>query len=85
MSRISANDPPDPAKLFQRMVIDGTRFQAQKFLSALKDYDGLKEALRQGEELTPGFLPLLSDTFSAFFQNKAKIKPDPPQDLKENE
>lgn len=85
MSDTSAYDPPDPAKLFGRMTIDGSRFQAQKFLSALKDYDGLAEALRQGEELTPGYLPLLSDSFSAFFQNRAKIKGNPPEDLKVNQ
>lgn len=75
---------PDPARLFQRMVVDGTRFQAQKFLSALGDYEGLTEALKQGEEIAPSYLPLLSDTFSAFFQNRAKIKTNPPENLEQH-
>jgi len=73
-----------PAKLFGRMVIDGSRFQAHKFLSALREYEGLKEALKQGEEIAPSYLPLLSDTFSAFFQNKARIKTNPPEDLEQH-
>ncbi len=75
---------PDPAKLFQRMVIDGSRFQAQKFLSAVNEYDGLGEATEEGEKITSAYLPLLSDTFSAFFQNKAKIKTNPPEDLEQH-
>lgn len=74
-------EPRDPARLFDRMTIDGTRFQARKFLSALEDYEGLKEALKRGEEIAPSYLPLLSDAFSAFFQNKAKTKTNPPEDL----
>jgi len=66
------------------MVIDGSRFQAHKFLSALREYEGLKEALKQGEEIAPSYLPLLSDTFSAFFQNKARIKTNPPEDLEQH-
>ncbi len=84
MPRIHAYEPPDPAKLFQRMTIDGTRFQAQKFLSAVNEYDGLREATQEGEKITPTYLPLLSDTFSAFFQNRAKIKTNPPEDLEQH-
>jgi len=84
MPRIHAYEPPDPAKLFQRMTIDGTRFQAQKFLSAVNEYDGLREATQEGEKITPTYLPLLSDTFSAFFQNRAKIKTNPPKDLEQH-
>ncbi|MBI3001500.1 MAG: hypothetical protein HYY46_24050, partial [Deltaproteobacteria bacterium] len=84
MQAISTYESPDPAKLFQRMCIEGTRFQALKFLSAMEDYEGLKEALKQGEEIAPSYLPLLSDTFSAFFQNKAKIKTKPPEKLEQN-
>lgn len=75
---------PDPTRLFQRMVVDGTRFQAHKFLSAVNEYDGLREATEEGEKITPAYLPLLSDTFSAFFQNKARIKTNPPEDLEQN-
>jgi uncharacterized protein with von Willebrand factor type A (vWA) domain len=66
------------------MVIDGTRFQAQKFLSAVNEYDGLREATEEGEKISPAYLPLLSDTFSAFFQNKARIKTNPPAELEQN-
>ena len=66
------------------MCIDGTRFQAQKFLSAVENYEGLSEALNQGEELTSNYLPLLSDVFSAFFQNKARLKQNPPRETEEN-
>ena len=75
---------PDAKTLFQRMCIDGTRFQAQKFLSAVENYEGLSEALNQGEELTSNYLPLLSDVFSAFFQNKARLKQNPPRETEEN-
>ena len=40
-----SNDLPDAKTLFERMCIDGTRFQAQKFLSAVESYEGLSEAL----------------------------------------
>jgi uncharacterized protein with von Willebrand factor type A (vWA) domain len=75
---------PDARTLFQRMCIDGTRFQAQKFLSAVENYEGLSEAINQGEEITLSYLPLLSDVFSAFFQNKARLKQNPPQETEEN-
>jgi hypothetical protein len=60
---------PDAKTLFQRMCIDGTRFQTHKFMSAMESYDGLREAANQGSEITSHYLPLLSDVFSAFFQN----------------
>jgi uncharacterized protein with von Willebrand factor type A (vWA) domain len=75
---------PDPKTLFARMCIDGTRFQAQKFLSAVENYEGLGEAINQGEEITPNYLPLLSDVFSSFFQNKARLKQNPPRETEEN-
>ena len=75
---------PDAKTLFERMCIDGTRFQAQKFLSAVENYEGLSEALNQGDELTSNYLPLLSDIFSAFFQNKARLKQNPPRETEEN-
>ena len=79
-----SNDLPDAKTLFERMCIDGTRFQAQKFLSAVESYEGLSEALNQGEEITPNYLPLLSDVFSSFFQNKARLKQNPPHETEEN-
>ena len=75
---------PDAKTLFARMCIDGTRFQAQKFLSAVENYEGLGEATTQGEEITPNYLPLLSDVFSSFFQNKARLKQNPPRETEEN-
>ena len=75
---------PDAKTLFARMCIDGTRFQAQKFVSAVEDYEGLGEAINQGEEITPNYLPLLSDVFSSFFQNKARLKQNPPRETAEN-
>jgi uncharacterized protein with von Willebrand factor type A (vWA) domain len=78
------NSLPDAKTLFSRMCIDGTRFQAQKFLSAVENYEGLSEALNQGEESTSNYLPLLSDVFSAFFQNKARLKQNPPRETEEN-
>ena len=75
---------PDAKTLFERMCIDGTRFQAHKFLSAVENYEGLSEALQQGEEITPNYLPLLSDVFSAFFQSKARLKQNPPRETEEN-
>jgi hypothetical protein len=75
---------PDAKGLFNRMCIDGTRFQAQKFLSAVANYEGLSEALNQGDELISNYLPLLSDIFSAFFQNKARLKQNPPRETEEN-
>jgi uncharacterized protein with von Willebrand factor type A (vWA) domain len=75
---------PDAKTLFNRMCIDGTRFQAQKFLSAVENYEGLTEAVNQGEEITPNYLPLLSDVFSSFFQNKARLKQNHPRETEEN-
>ena len=75
---------PDAKTLFERMCIDGTRFQAHKFLSAMENYEGLSEALEQGEEITPNYLSLLSDVFSAFFQSKARLKQNPPRETEEN-
>jgi uncharacterized protein with von Willebrand factor type A (vWA) domain len=75
---------PDAKTLFARMCIDGTRFQAQKFVSAVENYEGLGEAINQGEEITPNYLPLLSDVFSSFFQNKARLKQNPPRETEEN-
>jgi uncharacterized protein with von Willebrand factor type A (vWA) domain len=79
-----SKDLPDAKTLFGQMCIDGTRFQAHKFISAVERYEGLKEALQQGEEITSNYLPLLSDVFSAFFQNKARLKQNPPQETEEN-
>jgi uncharacterized protein with von Willebrand factor type A (vWA) domain len=75
---------PEARTLFARMCIDGTRFQAQKFLSAVENYEGLGEAVNQGEEITPNYLPLLSDVFSSFFQNNARLKQNPPRETEEN-
>lgn len=75
---------PDAKTLFARMCIDGTRFQAQKFAFAVENYEGLGEAINQGEEITPNYLPLLSDVFSSFFQNKARLKQNPPRETEEN-
>ena len=75
---------PDAKTLFARMCIDGTRFQAHKFVSAVESYEGLGEAINQGEEITPNYLPLLSDVFSSFFQNKARLKQNPPRETEEN-
>jgi uncharacterized protein with von Willebrand factor type A (vWA) domain len=79
-----SKDLPDAKTLFGQMCVDGTRFQAHKFISAVESYEGLKEALQQGEEITPNYLPLLSDVFSAFFQNKARLKQNPPRETEEN-
>ena len=79
-----SNALPDAKTLFERMCIDGTRFQAQKFMSAVESYEGLSEAVNQGEEITPNYLPLLSDVFSSFFQNKARLKQNPPRETEEN-
>src|SRR5262245_59277282 len=79
-----SNDLPDEKILFERMCIDGTRFQAHKFIAAVESYEGLKEALQQGEEITSNYLPLLSDVFSAFFQNKARLKQNRPPGPEEN-
>jgi uncharacterized protein with von Willebrand factor type A (vWA) domain len=75
---------PDAKKLFEQMCIDGTRFQAHKFVSAVESYDGLREALDQGTEITSNYPPLLSDVFSAFFQNKARLKQKPSRETEEN-
>jgi uncharacterized protein with von Willebrand factor type A (vWA) domain len=75
---------PDAKTLFERMCIDGTRFQAHKFVSAVESYEGLREAANQGSQITPNYLPLLSDVFSAFFQNKARLKQNPPRETEEN-
>jgi uncharacterized protein with von Willebrand factor type A (vWA) domain len=75
---------PDAKTLFERMCIDGTRFQAHKFISAVESYEGLREAANQGSEIKSNYLPLLSDVFSAFFQNKARLKQNPPRETEEN-
>ena len=79
-----SKDLPDAKTLFGQMCVDGTRFQAHKFISAVESYEGLKEALQQGEEITSNYLTLLSDVFSAFFQNKARLKQNPPRETEEN-
>src|SRR5437762_12723898 len=79
-----SNDLPDAKALFERMCIDGTRIQAHKFISAVESYEGLREAADQGSEITSNYLPLLSDVFSAFFQNKARLKQNPPCDTEDN-
>jgi uncharacterized protein with von Willebrand factor type A (vWA) domain len=78
------NSLPDAKTLFERMCIDGTRFQAHKFISAVESYEGLREAADQGSEIKSHYLPLLSDVFSAFFQNKARLKQNPPRETEEN-
>ena len=75
---------PDKKTLFDRMCIDGTRFQAHKFISAVESYEGLRAAADQGSEITSNYLPLLSDVFSAFFQNKARLKQNLPRETEEN-
>src|SRR5438876_3807545 len=75
---------PDANTLFEQMCIDGTRFQAHKFISAVESYEGLREAADQGSEIKSNYLPLLSDIFSAFFQNKARLKQNPPRETDEN-
>ena len=79
-----SKDLPDAKTLFERMCIDGTRFQAHKFISAVESYDGLREAAEEGRQITANYLPLLSDVFSAFFQNKARLKQNPPRETEEN-
>ena len=79
-----SKDLPDAKTLFGQMCVDGTRFQAHKFISAVESYEGLKEALQQGEEITSNYLTLLCDVFSAFFQNKARLKQNPPRETEEN-
>ena len=79
-----SNSLPDAKTLFEQMCIDGTRFQAHKFVSAVESYEGLREAADQGNEITSNYLPLLSDVFSAFFQNKARLKQNPPRETEEN-
>src|SRR5512132_2741447 len=76
---------PDAKTLFERMCIDGTRFQAHKFISAVESYEGLRGAADQGSQITSNYLPLLSDVFSAFFQNKARLKQNPPCETEENQ
>jgi uncharacterized protein with von Willebrand factor type A (vWA) domain len=78
------NSLPDATTLFEQMCIDGTRFQAHKFVSAVESYEGLREAADQGSEIKSNYLPLLSDVFSAFFQNKARLKQNPPRETEEN-
>src|SRR6266540_6376249 len=75
---------PDAKTLFEQMCIDGTRFQAHKFISGVESYEGLREAADQGSEIKSNYLPLLSDVFSAFFQNKARLKQNPPRETDEN-
>ena len=79
-----SNTLADAKTLFEQMCIDGTRFQAHKFMSAVESYEGLREAADQGSEITSNYLPLLSDVFSAFFQNKARLKQNPPRESEEN-
>ena len=75
---------PDAKTLFEQMCIDGTRFQAHKFVSAVESYEGLREAADKGGEITPNYFALLSDVFSAFFQNKPRLKQNPPRETEEN-
>src|SRR4030095_6225203 len=75
---------PDTKTLFDQMCIDGTRFQAHKFISAVENYEGLREAADQGSKVKSNYFPLLSDVFSAFFQNKARLKQNPPCETEEN-
>src|SRR6266705_5193875 len=75
---------PDAKTLFEQMCTDGTRFQAHKFVSAVESYEGFREAADQGSEIKSNYLPLLSDIFSAFFQNKARLKQNPPRESDEN-
>src|SRR6266498_6018492 len=75
---------PDANTLFEQMCIDGTRFQAHKFVSAVESYEGLREAADKGSEIKSNYLPLLSDVFSAFFQNNARLKQNPPRETDEN-
>src|SRR5262245_3628537 len=75
---------PDAKTLFEQMCVDGTRFQAHKFISAVESYEGLREAADQGSEITSNYPPLLSDVFSAFFQNKARLKQNPPRETEKN-
>src|SRR5712691_2244628 len=79
-----SNTLTDAKTLFEQMCIDGTRFQAHKFVSAVESYEGLREATNQGSEITPNYFPLLSDVFSAFFQNRARLKQNPPRETDEN-
>ena len=79
-----SNTLTDAKTLFEQMCIDGTRFQAHKFVSAVESYEGLREATNQGSEITPNYFPLLSDVFSAFFQNRARLKQNPPRETEEN-
>src|SRR5215467_8010858 len=79
-----SNGLSDARTLFERMCIDGTRFQAHKFLCAVESYEGLREAAAQGSEITSNYPPLLSDVFSAFFQNKARLKQNPPRETEKN-
>src|SRR5713226_5281002 len=82
--RTESNTLTDAKTLFEQMCIDGTRFQAHKFMSAVESYEGLREAADQGSEIAPNYLPLLLDVFSAFFQNKARLKQNPPCETEEN-
>src|SRR5713226_1708613 len=75
---------PDGKTLFEQMCIDGTRFQAHKFISAVGSYEGLREAADQGSQIKSNYLPLLSDVFSAFFQYRARLKQNPPRESEEN-
>src|SRR6266498_1539069 len=75
---------PNAKTLFEQMCIDGTRFQAHKFISGVESYEGLREAADQGSEIKSNYLLLLSDVFSAFFQNKARFKQNPLRGTEEN-
>src|SRR3990172_10933328 len=79
-----SNSLPDAKTLFEQMCIDGTRFQAHKFISAVESYEGLREAADQGNEIKPKYFALLSDVFSAFFQSRARLKQNPPREAEEN-
>src|SRR5438094_7495650 len=79
-----SNTLTEAKTLFEQMCIDGTRFQAHKFVSAVESYEGLREALEHGNEIASNYPPLLSDVFSAFFQNRARLKQNPPRDTEEN-
>src|SRR5262249_27837635 len=79
-----SKDLPDAKTLFGQICVDGTRFQAHKFISAVESYEGIKETLKQGEEITSNYLTLLCDVFSSFFQNKARLKQNPPRETEEN-
>src|SRR5262249_12528578 len=75
---------PDAKALFEQMCVDGTRFQAHKFISAVEGYEGLKKAAKQESAIRSNYLHILYDVFSAFVQNKARRKQKPPHETEEN-